>query len=48
MVQRLDQKWLAEIQARGEMLGAQRAKRAWLKEDIARRFGALPPEVAAR
>jgi hypothetical protein len=48
MVQRLDQKWLAEIEARGEMLGALRAKRAWLKEDIARRFGALPPEVAAR
>jgi hypothetical protein len=48
MVQQLDQKWLAEIQARGEMLGALRAKRAWLKEDIARRFGALPPEVVAR
>jgi hypothetical protein len=27
---------------------ALRAKRSWLKEDIARRFGALPPEVAAR
>jgi hypothetical protein len=48
MVQRLDQKWLAEIRPRGEMLGALRAKPAWLKEDIARKFGGLPPEVAAR
>jgi hypothetical protein len=48
MVQRLDQKWLAGIQTRGEVLGALRAKRAWLKEDIARQFGAVSPEVAAR
>jgi hypothetical protein len=44
MVQLLDQKWIADIEARGAL----RAKRAWLKEDIARRFGALAPEVAAR
>ena len=44
MVQLLDQKWIADIEARGAL----RAKRAWLKEDIARRFGALPPEVAVR
>jgi hypothetical protein len=44
LVQKLDQKWLADIEARGAL----RAKRAWLKEDIARRFGALSPEVAAR
>ncbi len=25
-----------------------RAKRAWLKEDITRRFGVLPEDVAAR
>jgi hypothetical protein len=56
MVQQLDQKWLADIraqgqaegQAQGQLEGALRAKRAWLKEDIARRFGALSPEVAAR
>jgi hypothetical protein len=48
MVQQLDQKWLADVEARGEALGALRAKRAWLKEDIAKRFGALSPEVAAR
>jgi hypothetical protein len=48
MVQQLDQKWLADIRAQGELEGALRAKRAWLKEDIARRFWALPPEVAAR
>ena len=44
MVQKLDQKWLADIEARGAL----RAKRAWLKEDLARRFGVLSPEVAAR
>jgi hypothetical protein len=44
MVQLLDQKWIADIEARGAL----RAKRAWLKEDIARRFGAVSPEVAAR
>lgn len=48
MVQQLDQKWLAEIRAEGQLEGALRAKRAWLKEDIAKRFGVLPPEVAAR
>ncbi len=48
MVQQLDQKWLAEIEARGETLGALRAKRAWLKEDIAKRFGALPAEMGTR
>ena len=60
MVQQLDQKWLAEIRAEGRAEGqaegraegraegALRAKRAWLKEDIARRFGALPSEIAAR
>src|SRR2546423_6083220 len=52
MVQKLDQKWLADIraqgQAEGQLEGALRAKRAWLKEDIARRVGALPPEGAAR
>jgi hypothetical protein len=48
MVQRLDHKWLADIRAQGQQEGALRAKRAWLKEDIARRFGALSPEVAAR
>jgi hypothetical protein len=46
MVQRLNQKWLAEIQARGEMLGALRAKRAWLKEDIARQFASLMPRLS--
>jgi hypothetical protein len=35
-------------QGAGAAGGALRAKRAWLKEDIARRFGALPPEVATR
>jgi hypothetical protein len=44
LVQKLDQKWLADIEARGAL----RAKRAWLKEDIARRFGTLSPEVATR
>ena len=48
MVQQLDQKWLAEIRAEGQTEGALRAKRAWLKDDIAKRFGALPPELAAR
>jgi len=48
MVQQLDRRWLAEIEARGAARGALRAKRAWLKEDIARRFGGLPPDVAAR
>jgi hypothetical protein len=48
MVQRLDQKWLADIRGQGQLEGALGAKRAWLKEDIARRFGTLPPEVAAR
>jgi hypothetical protein len=48
MVQQLDQKWLADIRAQGQLEGALRAKRAWLKEDIARRFGAVSPEVAAR
>jgi hypothetical protein len=48
LVQKLDQKWLADIRAEGRLEGALHAKRAWLKEDIARRFGALPPEVAAR
>ena len=43
LVQKLDQKWLADIRAEG----ARRAKRAWLKEDIAKRFGTLPPDVAA-
>ena len=44
MVQLLDQKWIADIEARGAL----RANRAWLKEDIAKRFGALPAEVATR
>ena len=56
MVQQLDQKWLAEIRAEGQEQGraegrtegALRAKRAWLKEDITKRFGAVPPAVAAR
>ncbi len=48
MVQQLDRRWIAEIEARGEARGALRAKRSWLKEDIAERFGALPPEVTAR
>ncbi len=48
MVQQLDRRWIAEIEARGEARGALRAKRSWLKEDIAGRFGALLPEVAAR
>jgi hypothetical protein len=48
LVQKLDQKWLADIRAQGQLEGALRAKRAWLKEDIARRFGAVSPEVAAR
>ncbi len=48
MVQQLDQQWLAEIRAEGRTEGALGAKRAWLKEDIAKRFGILPPAVAAR
>lgn len=48
MVQQLDQRWLAEIRAEGQMEGALRAKRAWLKEDIRKRFGVLPTDVAAR
>jgi hypothetical protein len=42
MVQQLDRG--AEIEARGVV----RAKRAWLKEDITRRSGALSAEMDAR
>jgi hypothetical protein len=48
MLQPLDQKWLADIKAQGQLEGALPAKRAWPKEDIARRFGAVPPKAAAR
>lgn len=48
MVQQLDQRWLADIKAEGQLEGALRAKRAWLKEDVVKRFGALPPEATAR
>ena len=47
MVQQLDQKWLEDIKAQGRLEGAIWAKRTWLREDIVKRFGALPPEVAA-
>lgn len=48
MVQQLDQKWLADIKAQGRMERVLQAKRAWLKEDITKRFGTLPADVAAR
>jgi len=52
MVQQLNRRWIDDVKAEGiaigEARGLLRAKRAWLRQDIEQRFGALPESLAAR